>query len=142
MKYLSVLMGILLSLLLTSCTSDGGSYPQVADAPPFDYVDGEELRSRMHQLAFELQMLDSALAAEYDEMPPSQQSITDHLSNIERIAESLQSGDLKSRHPFLIEDMERFQADVERAQWDASRSRYYMAGRIAGACVSCHRARY
>ncbi len=142
MKYLSIFVGILLCLLLTNCTSNEGAFPQMADAPPFDYVDGEELRSRMHQLAFELQRLDNALASEYGENPPSQRSVVDSLRDIERIGESLQSGDLSSKHPFLLDDMNSFLADVSRAQWGASRNRYYMAGRVAGACVTCHRSTY
>jgi hypothetical protein len=131
-----------LYLLLAACSNNGGAFPQVADAPPFDYSDGEELRSRMHQLAFEIQRLDGALATDYEEQSPSQQSIIDTLRNIERIGETLQSGDLSSKHPFLLDGMDRFLADVKRAQWDASRSRYYMAGRISGGCASCHRASY
>ena len=142
MKYISALMGFFLCLSLTSCADNGAGFPQVADAPPFDYVDGEELRSRMHQLAFELQWLDSALVTEYDESPISSQSIVDKLRNIERIGKSLQSGDLSTKHPFLMDGMNSFLADVSRAQWDAERNRYYMAGRIAGACVICHRANY
>lgn len=143
MKFLSVIVGAILCLLLTSCTNGGAGYPQVADAPPFDYVDGAELRSRMHQLAFELQRLDAALDVEYDDQYSSiQQSVVDNLRNIERIGEALQSGDLRARHPFLIDEMDIFLADVKRAQWDASRNRYYMAGRISVACASCHRASY
>ena len=142
MKYLFVFIGTLSCLFLTGCTNNEGGFPQVADAPPFDYIDGEELRSRMHQLAFELQRLDSSLAVEYDESSPPQQSVIDNLRNIERIGKALQSGELSTKHPFLLDGMESFLADVSRAEWDASRNRYYMAGRVSGACASCHRATY
>lgn len=142
MKYLSVFFGTLLCLFLVSCSNNGEGFPQVADAPPFDYVDGAELRSRMHQLAFELQRLDSSLAIEYDEGTPVQDDVVDTLRDIDRIAKSLQSGDLRSKHPFLLDSMDKFLADVSRAQFDASHNRYYRAGRIAGACVSCHSATY
>ncbi len=130
------------TLTLVACNGNGDSFPQMADAPPFDYVDGEELRSRMHQLAFELQRLDNSLAVDYEQNPPSQNAVVESLRSIERIGKSLQDGDLSTRHPFLVDDMDRFLADVSRAQWDASRNRYYMAGRVSGACVSCHRANY
>lgn len=142
MKHLSVFMGTLLCLLLAACDSNGGAFPHVTNPPPFDYADGEELRSRMHQLAFALQRLDGSLVPEYDERPPFQQSVVDNLRDIERIGESLKFGDLNSKHPFLVVDMDRFLADVRRARGDASRNRYYMAGRIAGACVSCHTSNY
>lgn len=133
---------IITAFALSSCTSNDGGFPQIADAPPFDYADGEELRSRMHQLAFELQNLDRELAIEYDERQPDQSSVVDNLRNIDRIATSLQSGEIDEKHPFLAESMGKFLSDVERAEWDASRNRYYMAGRIAGSCVSCHRSTY
>ncbi|MBT5074864.1 MAG: hypothetical protein HOJ34_00280 [Kordiimonadaceae bacterium] len=114
----------------------------MADAPPFDYVDGADLRSRMHQLAFALQGLDRDLAIEYDEREPVQQSIVDTLDDIERIGQTLQSGDLNSKHPFLLDAMAKFLSDVGRAKWDAEHDRYYMAGRITGACVSCHKSTY
>lgn len=143
MKYLAVLMGSVSLLFLLACTNNNdGSFPQVADAPPFDYADGDELRSRMHQLAFELQRLDNALAIDYDESQPSNNAIVDNLRNIERIAKTIQSAELSIKHPFLVDDMNKFIADVNRAEWDASRNRYYMAGRVSGACVTCHQASY
>lgn len=142
MKYLCALLGTLFCLLTVSCASNDGGFPQVADAPPFDFVDGEEMRSRMHQLAFSLQNLDNSLSTDYEESPPFQQSVIDNLRDIERIGKALQAGELSTKHPFLVDDMEKFLADVSRAQWDASRNRFYMAGRISGSCVSCHRASY
>tara|TARA_R110002096_G_scaffold426421_1_gene636118 strand:+ start:4772 stop:5236 length:465 start_codon:yes stop_codon:yes gene_type:complete len=127
---------------LAACENNGRGYPPVAEAPTLDYVDGKELRSRMQQLAFELQMLDSSLAAEYDEGPLPQQSVVDSLRNIERIAQALQPRDLSSSHPFLLKDLDRLLSDVSRAKIDAAKNRYYMAGRISGACASCHRTAY
>lgn len=138
MKSLSVIMGTLLCLLLTSCSDNTGAYPHMTNPPPFDYADGEELRSRMHKLAFALQRLYGALSNEYDGGAPNQQSVVANLRYIERIGESLQIGDLNSKHPFLIDGMDKFLDDVRRAKQDASRNRYYMAGSIASACDSCH----
>jgi hypothetical protein len=134
---------VLLSMafVLAACSSGTGGFPQVAYPPPFDYADGEELRSRMHQLAFELQQLDLSLATEYDGGSGFQQEISSHLEDIERIAGVLQTGDLATRHSFLQNNMANFLADVRRASRDAELNppRYYMAGRVSGSCVSCHR---
>ena len=125
---------------LVACSSSGDTFPQVASPPPFDHIDGEELRSGMHQLAFELQRLDSSLATENTEGLISQQDVVDNIRNIERVAENLRFGDLSSKHPFLVDGMDRFLSDVNRALADASRNspRYYMAGRISGGCINCH----
>lgn len=127
--------------LLVGCSSNSDSFPQIANPPPFDYVDGEELRSSMHQLAFELQKLDMSLLDAYVDQPSFQREIVTSIRNIERIGGYIQETDLATRHPFLVDDMDRFLADVSRARMDAERGvpRYYMAGRISGGCINCHR---
>lgn len=131
------------TLSLVACSGNGGGmFPQIANPPPFDYVNGEELRSRMHQLAFELQQLDLTLANDTDNRPDLQRDVVRSLQNIERIGGLLQAGEISANHPFLRDDINRFLADVGRARMDASLGtpRYFMSGRITGACVSCHQA--
>jgi outer membrane murein-binding lipoprotein Lpp len=125
---------------LAGCSTNSDYFPQIANPPPFDYVDGEELRSNMHKLAFELQQLDMALVDAYVDRPSFQRQIVDSIKNIERIGGYIQETDLAVRHPFLQDDMDRFLSDVSRARRDAERSvpRYYMAGRISGGCINCH----
>lgn len=125
---------------LAGCSTNSDSFPQIANPPPFDYADGEQLRSNMHQLAFELQQLDMALLDAYVDRPSFQRQIVDSIQNIERIGGYIQETDLAVRHPFLQDDMDRFLSDVRRAKMDAERSvpRYYMAGRISGGCITCH----
>lgn len=139
----TLFQSILLLIAATSllaCSNNGGSFPRIANPPAFDYINGEELRSRMHQLAFEVQQLDLSLANEFDDRPALQRDVVSSLQNIERIAGLLQSGEIPANHPFLRDDMNRFLTDVRRARTDASLGspRYFMAGRILGACVNCH----
>ena len=132
------------ALFLQAC-SNGGSvnsrFPAVANPPPFDYADGEELRSGMHELAFQLQLLDQALGMESDlRDPQAQDQIINSLETIERVGRQLSSVDMTSSHRFLRNDMEIFLSTVERAQRSAERNPpdYYMAGRVSGACINCH----
>ena len=138
MRYLSVLMATLLCLTLPSCNANIGTDPQMINPPPFDYADGEELRSRMHKFAFAIQRLDGVLLNENDGGAPDQQSVIANLRYIERLGESLQISDLNSKHPFLVDSMESFLDDVRIAKRDASGNSYDMAGSIASACDSCH----
>ena len=140
MKFMSLSLGACMCLVLAGCETTGGDFPQVANPPAFDYVDGEELRSGMHQLAYALQRLDRALSEEYDETARFQQSVVDSLDRIERIGRNLRYGDIQSKHAFLADDMDEFLSDVDRAKSYAERQRYYMAGRVTGACISCHKA--
>jgi len=132
---------IIATLTLLGCNTASDSFPQIANPPPFDFADGEELRSGMHQLAFELQRLDMSLAEAYVDQPSFQREIVEGIRNIERIASYVRESDLSVRHPFLVGDMDRFLSDVRRARMDAERGvpRYYMAGRISGSCITCHR---
>ena len=139
MKYLSLSIGACMCLALAGCASNNGSFSQVANPPPFDYEDGEELRSGMHQLAYALQRLDDALSDEYDETPFFQQSVIDSLNRIELTGRSLRYGDIRSKHEFLADGMDKFLSDVDLAIRYAQRERYYMAGRVTGACISCHK---
>ena len=134
------ILGLLVLFSVVACNSGGAGFPQIASPPPFDFADGEELRTRMHQLAFELQRLDLALMAGESSDTISQQQIVGSLQNIERIAGVLREGDINVRHTFLRSDMNGFISTVSRARMDAESNppRYYMAGRVSGACVNCH----
>ncbi|GJM14190.1 MAG: hypothetical protein DHS20C12_25930 [Pseudohongiella sp.] len=134
------LLSVVAVFTLVGCNSSSDSFPQIANPPPFDYADGEELRSSMHQLAFELQQLDMALLDAYIDRPSFQRQIVESIQSIERIGGYIQETDLAVRHPFLQDDMDRFLSDVRRAREDAERNvpRYYMAGRISGGCINCH----
>ena len=141
MKFYRGVISILVVFSLYACSSNSDTFPQIANPPPFDYADGEELRTSMHRLAFELQKLDMSLLDAYVDQPSFQREIVETIQNIERIAGFVQETDLSVRHPFLVDDMDRFLSDVRRAREEANRSvpRYYMAGRISGGCVNCHR---
>tara|TARA_B110000858_G_scaffold193601_1_gene246471 strand:+ start:21887 stop:22339 length:453 start_codon:yes stop_codon:yes gene_type:complete len=138
---LRAVVSLITVFTLAGCSTNPDSFPRIANPPPFDYVDGEQLRSNMHQLAFELQQLDMALLDAYVDRPSFQRQIVDSIQNIERIGGHIRETDLAIRHPFLQDDMDRFLSDVHRARRDAERSvpRYYMAGRISGGCINCHR---
>lgn len=126
---------------LLACNSVGTGFPQIASPPRFDYADGEELRSGMHQLAFELQRLDTVLMQELSGDVVTKEMVEDVLDNIERIASQLRDGDMTTRHSFLRNDMENFLNTIYFAQMgmEANPPRFYQAGRVSGACINCHR---
>lgn len=125
---------------VAACSSGSGGFPQIANPPPFDFVDGAQLRSRMHQLAFEVQRLDVALLAGEENDSYMQSAIVDSLRNIERLADVIREDELSVRHTFLQDDMARFISTVSRARMSAEGSspRYAEAARVTGACVNCH----
>ena len=136
----NAVLAVALALGLASCNTGDAGFPPIGNPPPFDYADGEELRSRMHQLAFELQQLDLAMVAEDYRDTVFQGQIVNHLENIERLGGLLRQGDLAARHRFLLNGMSEFLRNVERARMNAEANppRYYLAGRVSGSCVNCH----
>ena len=134
------LFALLAVAFLTGCSSGGGGFPRIANPPAFDYADGAQLRSQMHQLAFQLQQLDMTLAADRERDRNSRDEVINHLRNIERIGNDLREGDMSRNHIFLRNDMATFLSTVNRARMSAENNppNYYMAGRVSGACVNCH----
>ncbi len=129
------------ALVLSCSTSIGEFSPQTASPPPFDYADGEVLRSRMHQLAFASQRLDVALLTQEEFGIAAQREVVTTLRDIERIAAELEEGDLSTTHRFLRDRMQNFRDNVGRAIRSAERNppRFYAAGQVTGSCVNCHR---
>jgi len=123
-----------------ACSSGGTAFPQIGNPPPFDFVDGASLRSRMHQLAFEVQQLDLALMSGDNSNTYSQPGIVESLRNIERLATVVRDDELSTHHTFLKNDMTDFIATVSRARMRAESTspRYSEAARVTGACVNCH----
>ena len=139
--FLRALVLVLVPFLLTACSDLSGAFGRFTYPSDFNYANGQELSSRMQQLAYELQQLDLALATEHDERPNLQQQVVGILLEIERIGGNLEASDTRSNHPFLQDDMDAFLADVRQARIGTSLNppRYYMAGRVSGGCVNCHR---
>ena len=143
-RTLTVLRVILLSaiiLAISGCNDFAAVVRQVTYPPDFKYVSGQDFRSRMDQMAFQLQLLDRALAENNTGQSIEQQQVLGFLRSIERVASSLQAGEAGSSHPFLQDFMKDFVADVEQARNTAAMDppSYYFAGRLAGGCVNCHK---
>jgi hypothetical protein len=134
---------VMLSTLgISGCSNDmAAAMRKVTYPPDFKYVSPDELRSSMQQLGYQLQQLDEALLPDNPQNAAQQQKVVGTLGNIERIGSRLQSGNAGASHPFLQDFMRDFLADVDRARSAASlaQPRYYLAGRVSGGCLNCHK---
>ncbi len=138
---LRTVLGVVVLTLLSRCGDTAELIRQATYPPDFNYVSGAELRNRMDQLGFQLQRLDSALVPASSGLPVDQQEVVEVLGNIESVGAELRAGDGGSNHPFLEDHMSEFVVQVGRARLAARMDppSYYLAGRVAGGCVNCHR---
>lgn len=123
------------------CSDVAPAVRKLTYPPDFQYMSGQELRSGMAELAYQLQLLDRALATGPTEQSAQQQQVVQTLTNIERIGASLQPGEAGSTHGYLKDFMADFRSNVGQARNAASMDppEYYLAGRVAGGCINCHR---
>ncbi|MFT4937701.1 MAG: outer membrane murein-binding lipoprotein Lpp [Paraglaciecola sp.] len=138
--YLSIFFSSI--LLLAGCSNDfSAAVRKVTYPPDFKYVTAKELRSNMEQLASQMQLLDSALKQDNSEKTAQQQQVVDALGEIQKIGVGLQAGDAGATHPFLQDMMVDFVDNIRRARNAASMEppKYYLAGRVSGGCMNCHK---
>lgn len=144
---LNVNYWLLLALVLTlsGCSGMYSSMREVTYPQGFKYLDKEELRSDMGKMAIQVSLLDAALAktmaSDVGDAGVVRDEILSALNSISRIASRLQSGSAGSSHPFMEDFMGDFVSEVDKARGAASLAepRYYFAGKVAGACASCHK---
>ncbi|VAW57796.1 hypothetical protein MNBD_GAMMA07-1635 [hydrothermal vent metagenome] len=137
---------LLLTIMLTmgGCSDFTAVVRKVTYPPDFKYVTGQELRSHMDALAFQLQLLNKTLIENNNGQSKldQQQQVLGILREIELIGSSLQAGEAGSNHPFLQDYMKKFLSIVVQARRSASSNppNYYFVGRVSGGCISCHNA--
>jgi hypothetical protein len=132
-RYIMYIFLMLFSVLsISSCTNDyAAAVRKVTYPQDFKYVSGQELRSNMHRLAYQLQQLDKVLADVKTPQIEHQQQVLDLLNNIKTISASLQAGNAGASHAFLEDFMQEFVSQIDTAHSAASlaQPRYYFAGK-------------
>ena len=113
---LSMILLLSAAFVISGCNDIASMARKVTYPPDFNYVSEQEFRSRMDQLAFQLQLLDKALVTSEPKPSIQQQKVLDALRNIERIGSSLKAGEAGSSHPFLQDFMDDFVTDVGKAR--------------------------
>ncbi|MCF2950490.1 hypothetical protein L0668_20445 [Paraglaciecola aquimarina] len=87
-----------------------------------------------------MQQLDQQLQKQ-DKLQINRKAVSKTLRNIEDIATSLKARETGSNHPFLENTMREFVSTVSKARIATSlgQTNYYLAGKVSGACMNCHR---
>ncbi|MCU7553649.1 hypothetical protein OCL06_03420 [Alteromonas sp. ASW11-19] len=129
-------------VVVTGCSNGLSSVRNVTYPPDFKYIERDQLRSGMDEMALHISILDGALQySQADDPDAIREEVLTALTNIERVASSLQAASAGASHPFMEDHMRSFVATVDKARSAASLAepRYYFAGKVAGACAACHK---
>ena len=141
-RYFCIFLGL---AAVVGCSSMYSSFREVTYPPDFKYIDSEKLQSSMSEMAIQISILDGALqhsvAAQGENGDAIREEVVGALSEIYRIGSELQASSGGANHPFMEDHMRDFISSVDIARSAASleEPRYYFAGKVAGACASCHK---
>ena len=130
---------LLVLLAMTACTQyRGESYPSDSTQP-----ESNQVRDEMALLNTHMQQIDQVLLDGSTISSEQQEKIIALLARINEVADRLAADGTDTSHEVIVENIDRFQGDVEIAMRDASANppNYYALGRLAGSCNACHRLR-
>lgn len=140
LRILFILPLLLTSLALAACSErPETTRNETRSGPDISYETGQALDSHMDQLGYQLALLDRELVAnEYNQI--DQDEVVAILQEMEIISSSFMAEDGGESHRFLQEDATAFIDSLIGARRAASDRppRYYLAGKVAGSCSSCH----
>lgn len=116
---------------------------QVTYPPDFVYLDRSEITGSMSRLSASIWRMEDILASSETVLPYEREEIITILGDMSAIADRLGAGTVNTNHPFIDQNIDAFQRDVELALEDVKKEPpgYYRAGRLSGRCLACHRLR-
>ncbi len=134
------LIGIMLGVVgMTACT-----YVRKVTYPPnFVYLDDRQVVSSMAGLNVNLWRIDDIIANSETILPYQREEIIRLLLRMEAIADKLGAGTTVTNHLLIDENIDVFKDEVRdaRNQVEGDPPNYYLAGRLSGSCMACHRRR-
>jgi hypothetical protein len=138
-KPLCFAISILMCVQLTGCADFARWLRQYTYPPDFRYIERDQLRSTMWQLAFHSREL-GRLMGLTEKQQPDRAEIVTHLRGMEQAAEKLDSSGWPSNHPLVDMNLPHFRRDIKSAREAIERDppNYLLASYVSGACVYCH----
>jgi ABC-type enterochelin transport system permease subunit len=135
-----LLVGITLGIVVvTSCT-----YVRKVTYPPnFVYLEDRQVVSAMADLNVDMWRIDDIIANSETILPYQREEIIQLLQHMEDIADKLGAGTTVTNHLLIDENIDLFKDDVRNARKyvQGEPPTYYLAGRLSGSCMACHRRR-
>ena len=134
-----LIFAALIALQLMGCADFARWVRQYTYPPEFRYIERDEVRSTMRQLAFHSRELNQLIQSS-DGPPKSRSEIIMHLRVMEEAAEKLDQSGWPTNHPMIDMNLPSFRRDLKFAREAIEREppNFLLAGPVTGACVYCH----
>jgi hypothetical protein len=130
---------ILIGLQLFGCADVARWVRQYTYPPEFRYVERDEVRSTMRELASHSRELNQLIKS--SDGPQAQRGgIVMHLRAMEEAAQKLDQSGWPTNHPLIDMNLPSFRRDLRLAREAIEREppNFLLAGPVTGACVYCH----
>lgn len=129
----------LIMLQLIGCADSARWVRQYTYPPEFRYLERDEVRSAMRQLAFHSRELNQLIRSGEGPQKEPEEMIM-HLKAMEEAAATLDQSGWPTNHPLIEMNLPRFRRDIKSAREAIEREppNFLLAGPVTGACVYCH----
>jgi hypothetical protein len=138
MSYRLVFVAII-AIELSGCADIARWARQYTYPPEFRYIERDEVRSTMRELALHARELHDLIQSR-DELEKRRPEIITHLRAMEQAAEKLDQSGWPTNHPLIDMNLPSFRRDISFAREAIEREppNFLIAGSVTGACVYCH----
>jgi hypothetical protein len=134
-----IIFAVFCIVQLSSCSDFARWLRQYTYPPDFRYIERDQLRTAMGQLARQVREIDEHMQAPVE---PEQlrKDILEHLAAMEAAARNLNATGWPSNHERIDINLARFQRDIKLAREAVERDppNYTLTYSVTGACVYCH----
>jgi hypothetical protein len=129
----------MIAIQLFGCADVARWLRQYTYPPEFRYIERDDVRSTMRELAFHSRELNQLIKTS-DGSQAQRAEIIMHLRAMEQAAEKLDQSGWPTNHPLIDMNLPNFRRDLKFAREAIEREppNFLLAGPVTGACIYCH----
>jgi hypothetical protein len=134
------LVALSLAASLLACDTWRETLREGTYGPSFEYISPEQLKSTMWQMARDTRDVEQILSSPMPVSPDDRARVSALLGALYEESGRLGSEGIRTNHPLLDQDRDRFRADIAEAKRgvDAEPPSYTLARGVSASCVHCH----
>lgn len=130
---------LIATAVMTGCTARNGSISQFTYPRDFQYLETEQVHTKMAKLARNIQSL-NRIFAQGDLTSDQQEAVVAILKEMQTTAAELDPAGRQTNHAMIDQNITTFRRNLALARDAVERTppNYFLAGSIVGACGACH----